>query len=70
MLLSEREQQEARKRAEVPGVIVEPIAGRQTEADLVTLVQLQNHSVGSGGVSSMVVQVKVEDDWLIVPVQV
>jgi len=68
--LSEREQQEAGEDAEVPGVIVEPVAGWQTEADLVALLQLQSHCIGCGGVAAVVIQVEAEDDWLVVPVQV
>lgn len=67
---SEGEQQETGEDAEVPGVVVEPVAGRQTEANGVSLLQLQSHAVGRGGVAAVVIQVKVEDDWLIVPVQV
>lgn len=69
-LLSQREQQETGEHTEVSGVVVEPVAGRQTETDRVTLLQLQSHTVGRGGVAAVVVQVQVEEDWLVVPVQV
>lgn len=69
-VLSEGEQQEAGEDAEVSGVVVEPVASRQTEADPVALLQLQSHTVGRGGVAAVVVQVQVEDDRLVVPVQV
>ncbi len=54
-VLSEGEQQEAGEDAEVSGVIVEPVAGRQTEADPVALLQLQSHAVGCGSVAAVVV---------------
>lgn len=68
--LSEGEQQETRENAEVSGVVIEAVAGRQTEPDSVALLQLQSHSVGRGGVAAVVVQVQVEDDRPVVPVQV
>lgn len=69
-VLSEGEQQETGEDAEVSGVVVEPVAGRQTEADSISLLQLQSHAVGHGGVATVVVKAQVEGDWLVVPVQV
>lgn len=54
---SEWEQQESGEDAEVSGVVVEPVAGRQTEADSVAPLQLQGHGVRRGGVAAVVVQV-------------
>lgn len=56
-LESEWEEQESGEDAEVSGVIVEPVAGRQAEADLVALLQLQSHAVRCGGIAAVVVQV-------------
>lgn len=69
-VLSKQEQQESGEDAEVPGVVVEPVAGRQTEVDPVALLQLQDHAVRCGGVATMVVQIQVEDDGLFVPIQI
>lgn len=43
---SEGEQQEAGEDAEVSGVVVESVARRQTEANDVSLVQLQSDAIG------------------------
>lgn len=67
---SEWEQQEAGEEAEVPRVVVEPVAGRQAEANAVACLELERHAAGRGRVATMVVQVQAEDDRLVVPVQV
>lgn len=67
---SQGEQQEAREDAEVPRVVVEPVAGRQAEADSVARLQLQRHGAAGGGVAAVVVQLQAEEDGLLVPVQV
>lgn len=64
------EQQEAREHAEVSGVVIEAVAGRQAEVHPVALLQLQTHCVARGGVAAVVVQVEAEDDRLVVLVQV
>lgn len=38
--------------------------------DSVALLQLQCHTIGHGGVATMVIQAQVECDWLVVPAQV
>lgn len=68
--VSKSKQQEAAEDAEVSGVIIEPVAGRQLEADSVALVQLQDDATGRGRVAAVVVEVQAEDDWLLVLVQV
>lgn len=67
---SQGEQQEAREAAEVPGVIIETIAGRQMQAHHITLLQHQDHPTGHGSIAAMVVQAQVEEDRLVVVVQV
>lgn len=67
---SQGEQQEPREAAEVPGVVVEAVAGRQPQADGVGLLQLQEHAAGQGGVAAVVVEAKAEEDGPGVVVQV
>lgn len=67
---SECKQQETRENAEVARVVIESVTRRQSEVNAIALLELQSHVAGCRSVAAVIVEVEVENDWLVVLVEV